>query len=54
LLAVVERKRGRPLGKIPALLAVILPLGWLFPPDFQTQVIAKCLGVFDLVNAWIG
>ncbi|QTN30861.1 hypothetical protein HZ994_00475 [Akkermansiaceae bacterium] len=48
LLAVVERKRGRPLGKIPAFLAVALPLGWLFPPDFQTEVIAKCLGIFEL------
>jgi hypothetical protein len=54
LLAVVERKWGRPLGKVPALLAVALPLGWLFPPAFQTEVIAECLGVFDLVKGWIG
>ncbi len=53
LLAVAERKWGRPLGKIPALLAVALPISWLFPADFQTEVIAKCLGVFDLVSGWI-
>jgi hypothetical protein len=53
LLAVVERKWGRPLGKIPALLAVVLPIGWLFPPAFQTEVIAECLGVFDVVRGWM-
>lgn len=54
MLAVVEKKMGRPLGKVPALLAVVLPLGWLFPPAFQTEVIAECLGVFDFVRGWIG
>lgn len=47
LLTLLERRWGRPLGKIPALLAVTLPLGWLFPPAFQYEVIEKCLGVFD-------
>ncbi len=50
ILALLEKKRGRPFGKIPALLAVILPLGLLFPPAFQTQVIERCLGIFDLLN----
>ncbi|QTN33118.1 hypothetical protein HZ994_12610 [Akkermansiaceae bacterium] len=49
LLALGERKLGRPCGKIPALLLVALPLGLLFPPEFQTEVIARCLGVFDLL-----
>ncbi len=54
LLVVIERTWGRPLGKIPALLAVALPMGWLFPPDFQSEVIAKCLEVFDFVKKWQG
>jgi hypothetical protein len=40
-------------GKIPALLAVILPVGLLFPPAFQVEVIARCLGVFDLSRGWL-
>ncbi|WP_226895407.1 MBOAT family protein, partial [Luteolibacter marinus] len=47
LLTLLEARRGRAFGKIPALLAVILPLGLLFPPDFQREVIARCLDVFD-------
>lgn len=43
---VMERKWGRTIGKIPALLAVIVPLGWLFPPAFQSEVIEKCLWGF--------
>lgn len=54
LLTVLERKWTRPIGKVPALLAVILPLGWLFTPDFQTEVIAECLGVFDVLNERVG
>ena len=50
LLTLLEKKWGRPIGKIPALLAVILPLGLLFPPAFQSEVIARCLGVFDIIN----
>jgi alginate O-acetyltransferase complex protein AlgI len=43
LLTLAERKAGRPCGKAVALLAVALPLGLLFPPDFQREVIARCL-----------
>ena len=50
ILTLLERKRGRPFGRIPALIAVILPLGWLFPPAFQNEVIARCLGVFDVLK----
>ncbi|MCW1887462.1 membrane bound O-acyl transferase family-domain-containing protein [Luteolibacter flavescens] len=52
-LTLLERKLGRPIGKIPALLAVALPLGVLFPPAFRDQVIARCLGVFDILAEWI-
>lgn len=48
LLTLAERKRGRPFGKIPALLAVALPLGLLFPPAFQEEVIARFLDVFAI------
>jgi alginate O-acetyltransferase complex protein AlgI len=44
ILTLLEKKRGRRFGKIPALLAVIVPLGLLFPA-FQKEVIARCLGV---------
>lgn len=50
ILSLLEKKTGRQLGKIPTLLAVASPLGLLFPPAFQTEVIARCLGVFDLLN----
>ena len=50
VLNLLERKRGRPFGKIPALLAVVLPLGLLFPSAFQNEVIARCLGVFDVLK----
>ncbi|MFC7336694.1 MBOAT family protein [Haloferula chungangensis] len=46
LLTLLEKWAGRSLGKVPALLAVAVPLGVLFPPAFQSEVIAKCLGVF--------
>ena len=52
LLTLLERKLGRPIGKIPALLAVMLPLGVLFPPAFQREVIERCLGVFEVLRAW--
>lgn len=52
LLTLLERKLGRPFGKIPTLLVVALPLGLLFPPAFQSEVIARCLGVFDLMAGW--
>jgi hypothetical protein len=51
LLVLLEKKTGRSLGKVPALLAVILPLGLLFPPAFQDHVIARCLGVFDGIES---
>jgi len=50
LLTLLERKLGRPIGKIPALLAVMLPLGVLFPPAFQREVIARCLDVFEVLR----
>ncbi|MEN8772211.1 MAG: MBOAT family protein [Akkermansiaceae bacterium] len=49
LLVMLEGKLGKPLGKIPALLLVAVPLGVLFPPEFQTQVIARCLRIFYLI-----
>jgi hypothetical protein len=45
--SVWEKRSGRIFGKIPVLLAVMLPLGLLFPPEFQTEVIAECLKVFQ-------
>ena len=50
ILTVIEKKTGRQFGKIPALLAVMAPMGLLFPPAFQTEVIQECLGVFDLLK----
>jgi alginate O-acetyltransferase complex protein AlgI len=50
LLTLLERKLGRPIGKIPALLAVVLPLELLFPPAFQRQVIARFLEVFAVAG----
>lgn len=50
ILVLLEKRRGRPFGKIPALLAVAVPLGLLFPPAFQTEVIARCLEVFDVAR----
>ncbi|MDX1681341.1 MAG: MBOAT family protein [Akkermansiaceae bacterium] len=47
LLTVMERKWGRSLGRIPALLAVALPLSVLFPPAFQSEVIVEILSWFD-------
>jgi hypothetical protein len=49
VLTLLERKLGRSISRFPALLAVILPLGLLFPPAFQREVIARCLDVFDLI-----
>lgn len=48
---VVEKELGRSAGRIPALLAVIVPLGLLFPPAFQREVIARCLEIFSVVPA---
>ena len=52
-LTLLEKKRGKPIGKILALLAVVLPLGLLFPPAFQTEVIARCLDVFTHISGRI-
>lgn len=51
LLTVLERTWGRPLGRIPALLAVALPLGVLFPAEFQSEVIVEILSWFDGIPA---
>ena len=51
LLTLLERRLGRPIGKIPTLLAVVLPLGLLFPPAFQKEVIARFLEVFTIAAA---
>ena len=50
LLTLLETKCQRPIGKIPALLAVVIPLPWLFPPTFQREVIEPFLGVFDFAS----
>lgn len=50
VLVVIERRRGRPFGRLLALLAVILPLGLLFPPAFLSEVLLKCLSIFSLVG----
>jgi alginate O-acetyltransferase complex protein AlgI len=54
VLTLLERKLGRSMGRIPALLAVMLPLGLLFPPAFQREVIARCLDVFEVLRGWMG
>ena len=53
LLTLLERKLGRPIGRIPALLAVGVPLGFLFPPAFQREVIERCLGFFEVLRGWM-
>lgn len=50
LVVLFEERLDRSLGKIPALLAVALPLGILFPPAFQHEVIARCLQFFTLFS----
>jgi len=49
----LEKKLGRPVGKLPALLAVVLPMGLLFPPAFQREVIERCLEVFEATMVWM-
>jgi len=46
VLMLLERKWGRPVGRIPTLLLVALPIGWLFPTAFREGVIVWCLEVF--------
>lgn len=50
LLTLFERKLGRPIGRIQALLAVTLPVGLLFPPAFREEVIARCLAAFAMAG----
>lgn len=47
LLVVLETKWGRSFGKVGSLLLVMVPLGFLFPPEFQSEVIARCLMIFE-------
>lgn len=47
MLTLLEKRWGRPVGTVPALLAVAVPIALLFPPAFQTEVIEACLGVFE-------
>lgn len=47
LLVLWEGRLGRPFGRLPTLLAVAVPLGFLFPPRFQQEVIARCLQIFE-------
>lgn len=49
LMVLLEEKSGRSFGKFPALFAVAVPLGILFPPAFQKEVIARFLHFFDLI-----
>ncbi|MES2660198.1 MAG: MBOAT family protein [Verrucomicrobiota bacterium] len=51
ILTVLEKRWNKPFGKILTLLAVVLPMGLLFPPAFQSEVIARCLGLFDLMKS---
>ena len=50
LLVVLEMKIGRPLGRVMTLLAVGVPLGILFPPEFQREVIERCLNVMEMIR----
>lgn len=51
LLTLLETRLGRPIGRVPALVTVVLPLGLVFPPAFQQEVIARCLEAFRVVGA---
>lgn len=53
-LTLLERRIGRPFGRIPVLLAVAVPLGLLFPPAFQGEVILRFLSVMDGVKVLLG
>ncbi|MCU0796835.1 MAG: hypothetical protein MUF31_12980, partial [Akkermansiaceae bacterium] len=50
-LTLMERRMGFSFGRIPALLAVGMPLGVLFPEAFQREVIVPCLEVLGLIDA---
>ncbi|MFK7850642.1 MAG: MBOAT family protein [Akkermansiaceae bacterium] len=47
LLVLAEKHWKIPMGRVPALLLVGLPLGLLFPEDFRDQIIVRCLSVFE-------
>lgn len=47
LLVLLEARWGRGFGKLATLLLVVVPLGSLFPPAFQNEVIARCLTIFE-------
>jgi alginate O-acetyltransferase complex protein AlgI len=49
ILTILEKRLARPFGRWMALGSVMLPLGVLFPPAFQSEVIARCLNVFELL-----
>ena len=49
LLVLLEVKLRRSFGKIASLLAVSVPLGFLFTPKFQQEVIGRCLQIFELL-----
>lgn len=50
LLVVAESKGKKPIGRIPALLLVALPIGLLFPPAFQHEVILEILAWFSFLE----
>ena len=49
LFVLAENKRGKPIGRLPSLLLVALPISLLFPPAFQHEVILEILGWFEWV-----
>jgi alginate O-acetyltransferase complex protein AlgI len=52
LLTLAEKKLNRPIGKAFTLLAVAAPLGWLFPPLFQKEVVVPSIAVVAGLFAW--
>lgn len=52
LLVLLEAKWQRPLGRMPALLTITVPLAWLFPPAFQDEVIARFVEVFGFISVF--
>ncbi|MGJ8641417.1 MAG: MBOAT family protein [Opitutaceae bacterium] len=46
ILVILERKYNRQLGTMFTLLAVVLPLGWLFPAAFHEEVLVESLNRF--------
>lgn len=50
ILILLEKTGKKPIGPLLTWLALILPLGCLFPPTFQSEIIQKCLNVFSLLS----